>query len=152
MTSRFVFGPEFAHAIRIRGLTLTEVAHRAGVVVATAASAARGHPVNMTTAVRLSRVVAAAPVIAELEAWARSPDPRPETGATGGADEPEARGAGVTGRPRRRSRPHSRMAGDCQGRRSRGSTQPAGEEVVEPGVGPKGARRADTGGTLRHGR
>jgi predicted transcriptional regulator len=67
--SRYVFGPEFAHAVRVRGLTLTELARRADVCVPTASSAVRGRPVNLATAIRLARVVKATPVIPELELW-----------------------------------------------------------------------------------
>jgi hypothetical protein len=73
MTSRIVFGPAFLQAIRVRGLTLTEVARRAPAAVATVSSAVRGHPVNITTALRLARVVNAAPIVPELETWARVP-------------------------------------------------------------------------------
>jgi len=73
MTSRFTFSPEFAHEVRLRGLTLTELARRAGVALATASSAVRCHEVNLTTAVRLARVVDAAPVVPELERWALVP-------------------------------------------------------------------------------
>jgi len=71
--TRIVFDADFAQAIRIRGLTLTEVAKRAEVTVATASAAAHGRPVNIRTAVQLSRAVAAAPVIPELEVWVRAP-------------------------------------------------------------------------------
>lgn len=69
MTSRIVFGPAFLEAIRVRGLTLTEVARRAPAV--------RGHAVNITTALRLARVVSAAPTVPELEAWTRGPESAP---------------------------------------------------------------------------
>jgi transcriptional regulator with XRE-family HTH domain len=83
MTSRIVFDAAFAHAVRIRGLTLTDLAHRAHVSVATASSAVRGRQVNIATALRLARVVGATPVVPELEAWARSPRSGP-----GGDDDP----------------------------------------------------------------
>jgi hypothetical protein len=73
MTSRYTFDPSFAHAIRIRGLTLTELSHRAGVVLTTTSSAVRCHEVNLTTALRLARAVDAAPVVPELERWALVP-------------------------------------------------------------------------------
>jgi hypothetical protein len=72
MTSRIVFDASFGPAIRVRGLTLTVLARRADVAVATASSAVRGHPVNVATALRLARVVSATPIVPELEAWARS--------------------------------------------------------------------------------
>jgi len=57
----------------VRGLSLTEVAQRAHVSVATLSSAVHGHQVNVTTALRLARVASSAPIVPELEAWARSP-------------------------------------------------------------------------------
>ena len=90
MTSRIVFGPAFLEAIRVRGLTLTEVARRAPAAVATVSSAVRGHPVNITTALRLARVVNAAPIVPELEAWARVPGSRPGGGVDSGV--PDADG------------------------------------------------------------
>ena len=74
MTSRIVFDDEFPQAIRVRGLTLSEVAQRARLSVATVSSAVRGRPVNITTAVRLAKVVSASPIIPELDEWARAPD------------------------------------------------------------------------------
>ena len=74
MSTRFRFSPEFARAVQIRGLTLTDVARRAGVAVATASAAARGNAINVSTAIRLSKAVAAAPILPELEAWAGSPE------------------------------------------------------------------------------
>ena len=74
MRTRFRFGPEFARAVQIRGLTLTAVARRAGIALATASAAARGDPVNVTTALKLSRAVGAAPVVPELDAWIGMPD------------------------------------------------------------------------------
>jgi hypothetical protein len=73
-TSRIVFDDEFPQAIRVRGLTMSEVAQRARLSVATVSSAVRGRPVNMTTAVRLAKVVSASPIIPELDEWARAPD------------------------------------------------------------------------------
>jgi len=71
--TRIVFDQEFGQAIRVRGLTLTELAKRAAVTIATASAAARGRPLNVTTATRLARALTAAPVIPELEAWAHAP-------------------------------------------------------------------------------
>ena len=73
MTSRIVFDDEFPQAIRVRGLTLSEVALRARLSLATVSSAVRGRPVNITTAVRLAKVVSASPIIPELDEWARAP-------------------------------------------------------------------------------
>lgn len=75
MITRIAFDQDFGHAIRVRGLTLTELAKRAGVTITTASAAVRGRPLNMTTATRLARALAGAPVIPELEAWAREPSP-----------------------------------------------------------------------------
>jgi hypothetical protein len=71
--TRLRFGPEFTRAVQIRGLTLTAVASGAGVALATASAAARGAPVNVATALKLSRAVAAAPVVPELDAWIGRP-------------------------------------------------------------------------------
>jgi hypothetical protein len=73
LISRLAFDDELAHAIRIRGLTATEVARRANLTLATVSSALAGRPVNLTTALRLTRVVSACPVIPELELWGRDP-------------------------------------------------------------------------------
>jgi hypothetical protein len=76
MVTRIVFDDDFAHALRVRGLTLTELATRARVTVATASSAVHGRPLNVSTATRVARALAAVPVVSELEAWARAPAPR----------------------------------------------------------------------------
>jgi transcriptional regulator with XRE-family HTH domain len=76
MVTRIAFDDEFAHALRVRGLTLTELASRARVTVATASSAVRGRPLNVSTATRLARALAAVPVVSELETWARAPATR----------------------------------------------------------------------------
>jgi transcriptional regulator with XRE-family HTH domain len=76
MLTRIAFDDEFAHALRVRGLTLTELARRARVTVATASSAVHGRPLNVATATRLARALAAVPVVSELEAWARAPAAR----------------------------------------------------------------------------
>jgi hypothetical protein len=84
MSSRYTFDPSIVHALRIRGLTLTEWARRGGVVIATASSAVHGHEVNLTTAWRLTRVLDAAPVVPALERWAlvpASPQQRPKRGS-----------------------------------------------------------------------
>lgn len=77
MVTRIAFDEDFAHALRVRGLTLTELANRARVSVATASAAVHGRPLNVSTATRLARALAAAPVVSELEAWARAPVVRP---------------------------------------------------------------------------
>jgi transcriptional regulator with XRE-family HTH domain len=76
MVTRIAFDDEFAHALRVRGLTLTQLAGRARVTVATASSAVHGRPLNVSTATRLARALAAVPVVSELEAWARAPAAR----------------------------------------------------------------------------
>ena len=76
MVTRIAFDDEFAHALRVRGLTLTELASRARVTVATASSAVHGRPLNVSTATRLARALASVPVVSELEAWARAPAAR----------------------------------------------------------------------------
>lgn len=73
MTTRIVFGAELRYAIHVRGLTLTDVALRSGVAVATASAASKGRPVNVGTAVRLARSVAACPIVPELLAWVERP-------------------------------------------------------------------------------
>jgi transcriptional regulator with XRE-family HTH domain len=76
MVTRIAFDDEFAHALRVRGLTLTELASRARVTVATASAAVHGRPLNVATATRLARALAAVPVVSELETWARAPATR----------------------------------------------------------------------------
>jgi transcriptional regulator with XRE-family HTH domain len=73
MISRIVFDDDFRHAMRIRGLTLSDVARLTGFALATVSRAASGRPINMSTALRLARAVMARPVVPELEAWARDP-------------------------------------------------------------------------------
>ena len=73
MVTRVTFDAEFAHAIRVRGLTLADVARQAQVTVATVSAAVNGRSVNMRSAVLLSRAVASCPVIGELEAWLAAP-------------------------------------------------------------------------------
>ena len=75
VSGRITFGAELRYAMHVRGLSLTEVARRSGVAVATASSAALGRPVNVTTALRVARAVAAQPVIPELLEWVERPRP-----------------------------------------------------------------------------
>ena len=84
MVTRIAFDEDFAHALRVRGLTLTELANRARVSVATASAAVHGRPLNVSTATRLARALAAVPVVSELEAWARPPATRPAPVAPAG--------------------------------------------------------------------
>ncbi len=74
MNSRITFGAELCYAMQVRGLSLTDVARLSGVAVATASSAARGRPVNVTTALRVARAVAARPIVPELLEWVQRPD------------------------------------------------------------------------------
>jgi transcriptional regulator with XRE-family HTH domain len=76
MATRIAFDDEFTQALRVRGMTLTELATRARVSVATASSAVHGRPLNVSTATRLARALAAVPVVSELETWARAPATR----------------------------------------------------------------------------
>jgi hypothetical protein len=71
--SRIVFGAELGYAMHIRGLSLTEVARLSAVATATASAAVAGRPVNVTTALRVARAVAARPVIPELLEWVERP-------------------------------------------------------------------------------
>ena len=75
MNSRIIFGPELGYGMHIRGLSLTDVAHLAGVAVATASAAVAGRPVNVTTALRVARAVAARPIVPELLEWVERPLP-----------------------------------------------------------------------------
>ena len=73
MITRIAFNADFAQAIRVRALTLTEIARRTGLALATVSSAVDGRPMNLTTAVRIATAVSAAPVVAELETWGTDP-------------------------------------------------------------------------------
>lgn len=66
---RYRFGPTFGHAVRIRGLDLSRLASLADVSPATASCAVRGRDLNLRTAMRIAKVVAACPIVAELEEW-----------------------------------------------------------------------------------
>ncbi len=74
VNSRITFGAELCYAMQVRGLSLTDVARLSGVAVATASSAARGRPVNVTTALQVARAVAARPIVPELLEWVQRPD------------------------------------------------------------------------------
>lgn len=69
----YVFGREFARALRIRGLSASRVAELARVSPATVGSALHGREVQVATAMRIARAVADAPVIDELEQWGEPP-------------------------------------------------------------------------------
>lgn len=90
MSSRIRFGAELGYAAHIRGLTLTEVARRAGVAVATASSAIQGRPVNVGTALRLARAVAACRIVPELAEWIDRP-PTSSFGLRQAAEDSDAR-------------------------------------------------------------
>lgn len=90
MTTRIVFGAELAYAIHVRGLTLTDLARRAGVALATASGAAKGRPVNVRTALRIAHTLTVTPIVPELVEWIARP-PLPGTGAE--ADRPDGPGA-----------------------------------------------------------
>ena len=111
MITRIAFDSEFVHAMRLRGLTLTVLAQRAGVNIATASAAVHGRPVNVRTALQLSRAVVSAPVIPELEAWARElcTSPAPTNGSDLAAET-----AAVLIHPRRR-RPPRHLPADKSG-------------------------------------
>ena len=75
MNGRITFGAELRYAMQVRGLSLSDVAAIAGVATATASSAAQGRPVNVTTALRVARAVAARPIVPELLEWVERPQP-----------------------------------------------------------------------------
>jgi hypothetical protein len=93
VVTRVRFNEEFPAAVRVRGLTMTELARLADLSLATVSAAMHGRPVNMASAIRLSRVVAQAPVLPELAAW------------IGGGEEVKASGAGALGANRTRDLP-----------------------------------------------
>ena len=98
VNSRIIFGAELRYAMHVRGLSLTEVARRSGVAVATASSAALGRPVNVTTALRVARAVAAQPVIPELLDWVERP-PSSEVGLRPGDRTPRPSTSGAHSAP-----------------------------------------------------
>ena len=55
MITRVTFAPEFLRAVKIRGLTVGELAQRAHLSPATASSAVKGKAVNVRSAVVLAR-------------------------------------------------------------------------------------------------
>lgn len=72
---RYRFGPALVHALRVRGLDLCRLASMAEVSPSTASSAVRGHALNLRTAMRIAKVVAASPVMPELEQWCQDEPP-----------------------------------------------------------------------------
>jgi hypothetical protein len=73
---RFRFGPAFEQALRIRGLDASMVANLADVAPATVSAAVRGRCLNVRTATRIGKVVAACEVIPELADWEAGPTER----------------------------------------------------------------------------
>ena len=67
---KYRFGEQFAGAVRIRGLTVSQLAERAGVSPGTVAAALHGREVQIRTALRIARAVSEAPVVPALEEWA----------------------------------------------------------------------------------
>jgi hypothetical protein len=70
VNTRVVFDPKVLHAIRVRGLTIGELARHSRLSQATVSAAIHGRPLNVRSAVLLARTLAACPVIGELEEWA----------------------------------------------------------------------------------
>ena len=70
MNTRVVFDPRVLHAIRVRGLTIGELARQSRLSQATVSAAIHGKPLNVRSAVLLARTLAECPVIKELEEWA----------------------------------------------------------------------------------
>jgi len=66
---KYQFGPEFAKAVRIRGLTAQRLAKLASVSPATVGAALHGRAVQIATALRIVRAVTETPVIDGLEEW-----------------------------------------------------------------------------------
>jgi transcriptional regulator with XRE-family HTH domain len=94
VNSRITFGAELRYAMHVRGMSLTDVARRSGVAIATASSAALGRPVNVTTALRVARAVAAQPVIPELLDWVERP-PSSDVGLRRGNSTPQPSTSGA---------------------------------------------------------
>ncbi|HYA44573.1 MAG TPA: helix-turn-helix transcriptional regulator [Acidimicrobiales bacterium] len=80
MNTRVVFDPAVLHAIRVRGLTVGELARHARLSPATVSAAIHGKPLNVRSAVLLARALAGHPVIPELEEWT---SPRDGIGSPG---------------------------------------------------------------------
>jgi lambda repressor-like predicted transcriptional regulator len=70
MNTRVVFDAKVLHAIRVRGLTMGELARQSRLSQATVSAAIHGRPLNVRSAVLLAQTLAACPVIKELEDWA----------------------------------------------------------------------------------
>ena len=83
MANRVAFSAELLRAIRIRGLTLQEVAQKSGLSAATVGSAVAGKKVNMSTALRIGKAVHETKVIPELEQWLDVPPSLLVTGPNG---------------------------------------------------------------------
>jgi lambda repressor-like predicted transcriptional regulator len=70
VNTRVVFDPKVLHAIRVRGLTIGELARQSHLSQATVSAAIHGKPLNVRSAVLLARALAVCPVITELDEWA----------------------------------------------------------------------------------
>jgi hypothetical protein len=161
MSSRYTFDPSVVHALRIRGLTVSEWARRGGVVIATASSAVHGHEVNLTTAWRLTRVLDAAPVVPALERWALlpgSPQQPPKRGsrisqARRGATDlhpglvPRRLGRGVTDTGMRVTGGTAGRGVSAASRRPR-ATPPDPTDAPAPPIRPAGSARPTAGGDV----
>ena len=113
MTSRIAFHGALAHAMRVRALTFTEVARRTHLNLATVSRAVSGRPVNLTTALRIARVVSACPVVPELEEWGRDPPERrsPITKLRPGRAATAGRGIGAASPPGQAGKPEQLRIG-----------------------------------------
>jgi predicted transcriptional regulator len=67
------FGTGFREAVQVRGLTIHTLAQLAHVSPATAAAALRGRDLQVSTAQRIARAVANAPVVPGMEEWRADP-------------------------------------------------------------------------------
>jgi predicted transcriptional regulator len=63
------FGEGFSQALRVRGLTIQDVARKAAVSPATVSAAVHGRAVQITSATRIARAVTETKVLSELEVW-----------------------------------------------------------------------------------
>jgi predicted transcriptional regulator len=68
------FGDALSRALRVRGLTIQELARLAGVAPATASAAVNGRAVQITSATRIARAVREVRVVSELETWIDNPE------------------------------------------------------------------------------
>ena len=109
MSTRIRFGAELGYALQVRALTLSEAARLANVAVATVSAAVDGRQVNVGTALRIARAVAACPLVPELVEWVQRPSldevgpPRTHEPRASGDDREQHTGhrRATTARPRR---------------------------------------------------